>query len=174
MRRVSGGGVGGTVVTDVGRVAALRLGGLELHDVITALYGDSAGVMSGNGSWIGNIGGDVLRRFTVFLDYRHKRIILEPHAATGEPFEADMSGVAFTLPTGSGRIVVSDILRNSPASEAGLAPGDTVVAIDGVTPSETKLRELRQRLYHEGVEVELTLLRGGATKTVRLKTRRLI
>jgi PDZ domain/Aspartyl protease len=174
VRRVSGGGVGGTVVTDVGRVAALRLGELELHDVVTALYGDSAGVMSGNGSWIGNIGGDVLRRFTVFLDYRHKRIILEPHATTSEPFEADMSGVAFTLATGSGRIVVADILRNSPASEAGLAPGDTVVAIDGVAPSEVKLRELRQRLYHEGVEVELTLMRGGAAKTVRLKTRRLI
>ncbi len=174
VHRVAGGGVGGTVVTDVGRVAALELGGLELRDVVTSLYGDSAGVMSGNGNWIGNIGGDVLRRFTVVLDYRRRRIILEPHASTNEPFEADMSGVTFILPDSPGRIVVSDVLRNSPASAAGLAPGDTVIAIDGVAPNEARLRELRQRLYHEGVDVELTFMRAGATTTVHLRTRRLI
>jgi hypothetical protein len=174
VQRIGGGGVGGTVVTDVGRVATLKLGGLEVHNVITSLYGDSAGVMSGNENWIGNIGADVLRRFTVFLDYRRHRIILEAHASTNEPFEADMSGVTFTLPGSPGRIVVSDVLRNSPASAAGLAPGDTVIAIDGATPSDARLRDLRERLLHENVEVALTFLRGGEAKTVHLRTRRLI
>ena len=174
VRRVAGGGVGGAVVTDVGRVAALKLGKFEVHNVITSLYGDSAGVMSGNGSWIGNIGGDVLRRFNVFLDYRRHRIILEPHASTNEPFEADMSGVTFMLPNSPGRIVVSDVLRDSPGAAAGLAAGDTVIAIDGVPPNDARLRDLRQRLNHQNVEVELTFVRGGASKTVRLKTRRLI
>jgi predicted aspartyl protease len=174
VHRIAGGGVGGTVVTDVGRVATLKLGALEVHNVITSLYGDSAGVMSGNGSWIGNIGGDVLRRFTVFLDYRRHRIILEPHRSTNEPFEADMSGVTFTLPDSPGRIVVSDVLRDSPAAAAGLAAGDTVIAIDGVAPNEVRLRDLRERLNHEGVAVELTFVRGGQTKTARLRTRRLI
>jgi hypothetical protein len=174
VHRVIGGGVGGTAVTDLGRVAALELGGLEVRNVVTLLFGDSAGVMSGNGNWIGNIGGDVLRRFTVFLDYRHRRIILEPHAGTNEPFEADMSGVTFMLPTTPGRIVVSDVLRDSPAFDAGLAAGDTVTAIDGVAPNEARLRELREHFFHEGVEVALTFVRGRETKTVRIRTRRLI
>jgi hypothetical protein len=57
------------VTADIGRVAALKLGRLEIERPITSLQGDSAGVMSGNAEWIGNIGGDILRRFTVFLDY---------------------------------------------------------------------------------------------------------
>jgi hypothetical protein len=174
LRRIGGGGVGGPTESYEGRVPVLRLGGLELHDVITNLYGESAGLLSGNGGWIGNIGADILRRFTVYLDYRHKRIILEPHAGTNEPFESDMSGAAFMLAESGNRLVVADVTRPSPASEAGLVVGDTVVAVDGATASEDVLVKLRQRLRHDGENVELALIRGGATKIVRLRTRRLI
>jgi hypothetical protein len=174
VRRVSGGGVGGMVTTDVGRVAGLRLGGRELRDVVTTFYGDSAGVMSGNADWIGNIGGDVLRRFTVILDYQHRRIVLEANAGSAEAFEADMSGAALMLSSSPSRFIVSDVVRNSPAAEAGLAPGDLVLAVDGVVPDEGTLPDLRQRLNREGESVELTILRGRETKTVRLRTRRLL
>ena len=174
LHRVGGGGVGGPTASDEGRVPALRLGGLELHDVITNLYGDSAGVLSGNGGWVGNIGADILKRFTVYLDYRHNRIILEPHAGTNEPFEADMSGVAFMLAAPASRLLVTDVARPSPASEAGLVVGDTVVAVDGAPPSEDVLTRLRQRLRREGENIELSILRGGATTTIRFRTRRLI
>lgn len=166
--------MGGPTASDEGRVPELRLGALDLHDVITNLYGDSAGVLSGNGGWVGNIGADILKRFTVYLDYRHNRIILEPHAGTNEPFEADMSGVAFMLAAPARRLVVTDVARPSPASEVGLAVGDTVVAVDGALPSEDVLTRLRQRLRREGESIELTILRGGATSTIRFRTRRLI
>ena len=174
VRRVSGGGVGGMISADVGRVTGLRLGGRELHDVVTTFYGDSGGVMSGNSDWIGNIGGDVLRRFTVLLDYQHNRIIVEPRAGTDDPFETDMSGAAFTMAATPGRLIVADVVRNSPAFESGLAAGDTVVAVDGVAPGDHALTDLRQRLHHEGESVELTIMRGVGTKTVRLRTRRLV
>lgn len=174
VRRVAGGGVGGMVASDVGRVAGLRLGGRELRTVVTNFYGDSAGVLSGNADWIGNIGGDVLRRFTVFLDYQHRRIILEPNSESAEPFEADMSGAALMLAAHPGRFIVSDVVRNSPASEAGLVPGDTVLAVDGIVPDEGTLPELRERLHREGQTVELTIIRRGETRTIRLRTRRLV
>ena len=175
VHRVGGGGVGGMVSTDLGRVAGLRLGGRELHDVVTSFYGDSGGVMSGNPDWIGNIGGDVLRRFTVFLDYQHRRIIVEPHAGTGEAFETDMSGAALTIAGTPGRLVVKDVVRNSPAFEAGLAPGGTVVAVDGAVPGERTLTDLRDRLRHEGQSVELTIVRAGETRTIsRTKRARLV
>jgi PDZ domain-containing protein/aspartyl protease len=174
VQRIGGGGVGGMTRTDVGRVATLRLGGAEVHNVVTSLYGDSAGVMSGNEGWIGNIGGDVLRRFTVFLDYRHRRIILEPHAGTDQPFEGDMSGAGFVIADTTGRLVVTDIVRDSPAAQAGLAIGDTVVAVDGVPPGDRALPALRDRLHREGETVALSVLRGGATTTIRFRTKRLI
>ena len=45
----------------------------------------------------GNIGGAILRRFTVYLDYHAKRMIFEPNATTHDPFESDMSGVTFRM-----------------------------------------------------------------------------
>lgn len=65
-------GIGGRVMSDVGRVAQLKLGVVEIPRPVTALAGGSAGNFSGNDKWIGNIGGDILRRFTVFLDYANK------------------------------------------------------------------------------------------------------
>lgn len=174
VHRVASGGVGGTMASDVGRVAGLRLGGHELRDVVTDFYGDSAGVMSGNADWVGNIGGDVLRRFTVILDYPHRRIILEPHAGSTEAFEADMSGAGLMLAARPGRYIVSDVVRNSPAAEAGLEAGDEVLAVDGIVPNAGTLPDLRQRLQREGQSVELTILRGLETKLVRLRTRRLL
>jgi C-terminal processing protease CtpA/Prc len=124
--------VGGPVTSDVGRVEALTVGRVEVSRPVTALAGASAGNFSGNDEWIGNIGGDILRRYTVFLDYANKRMILEPHAGTSEPFEADMSGLSLvmndSLTSGVGRLTSFQDRR---ATDAGLAVGDTLVSIDG-------------------------------------------
>jgi len=174
VRRPSGGGVGGPATADIGRVAALRLGGVELHNVVTHLYGDSAGVFTGNPYWIGNIGGDALRRFTVILDYARSRIILEPRDRIDEPFETDMSGVAFIATSdGLDRIVVDYVLPGSPAAGAGLAAGDSLVAVEGAAVNEKTLIELRRRFRREGA-VELTLKRSGETRIVKLQLRRLV
>lgn len=61
-----------------------------LTNVVVALFGDSAGVLSSNSLWDGDIGADILRRYVVFFDYRANRMIRGPHAGTSEPFEADI------------------------------------------------------------------------------------
>src|SRR4029078_2660778 len=86
------GGVGGGMFADVGRVAALKLGAVQLSRPITQPAG-AAGAMTGTAEWVGNMGGEIRRRFTVYLDYSNKRIILERHERTDEPFEADMAGI---------------------------------------------------------------------------------
>ena len=174
IRRRSGGGVGGPVTADMGRVAALKIGVVEVTRPVTSLQGDSAGVMSGNADWIGNIGGDILRRFTVFLDYGNKRMILEPHAGTSEPFEADMSGLALVMNDSLTSAVVDYVVPASAATDAGLIVGDTLVSIDGQPANGAAIRELRKRLRRDGERIVLVVRRGGETRTVTLVLRRLV
>lgn len=174
LRRRGGGGVGGPVEAEFGRVGSLNIGGLKLAAPITSLHGDAAGVFTANPHWDGNIGGDILRRFTVLLDYERKRMILEPHARTSEPFEADMSGAALMLGASPNELLVDLLLAGAPAAEAGLLTGDVVVAIDDQPVHARTLVELRPRLRREGQTVRLTVLRAGERQVVTFTTRRLV
>lgn len=174
VRRRGGGGVGGATWTDVGRVAGLRIGNLEIARPTTVLFGDSAGVFTTPGTWVGNIGGEVLRRFTVFLDYKHNRMIFEPHAGTTEAFESDMSGIGFVMDDSLRTLIVDTVVPDSPAAAAGIVSRDTITAIDGRPSTSTELRELRKRLKREGERVSFTIRHGGEAKTVVIVTRRLV
>ena len=174
VRRHGGGGVGGANWSNVGRVEGLRLGTLELSRPTTALFGDSAGVYSTRGTWVGNIGGEILRRFTVFLDYKHNRMILEPNGGTSEAFESDMSGIGFVMDDNLQTLIVDSVVPDSPASASGIVVRDTITAIDGRPATPLELRELRKRFKRDGERVSLTIRHGGETKTVVIVTRRLV
>ena len=174
VRRRGGGGVGGATWTDVGRVDGLRIGNLEIAKPTTTLFGDSAGVFTTPGTWVGNIGGDILRRFTVFLDYKHNRIIFEPHSGTSEVFESDMSGIGFVMDDSLHTLIIDSVVPDSPAGAAGLVARDTVTAVDGRPATATELQELRKRLKRDGERVSFTIRHGGETKTVVIVTRRLV
>lgn len=174
IRRPAGGGIGGPATADHGRVPIFRIGGVELRGVVTQMFGDDAGVFSGNGAWVGNIGSDVLRRFTVFLDYEGGRMILEPHARTGEPFEADMSGATLIGNAEFTQILVDFVLPGSAAAQAGLAQGDVITAVDGRALEPRTLITLRDRLRRAGESVALSVRRGTEATVIRLTTRRIL
>ncbi len=126
-----GRGVGGDVSLRIGGIQGLRLGGLTLERPIAALVNESAGRVAVPGS-AGNIGGLVLRRFRVIFDYPRRRLILEPNATFGEPFEYDMSGLALmAAPPEFRSFRVLRVIEGSPASELDIRPGDEVETVDG-------------------------------------------
>lgn len=174
MHRPAGRGAGGVTMADVARVPSFTLGSVTIEKPIIYLYGDSAGVLSTGNLGAGNIGGDVLRRFTVYLDYKARRMILEPHDATNEPFEADMSGLQLTVDRDSAGFRVDFVLDKSPASELGMRKGDHIVAIDGKPASLQVLEELRNRFRREGEHVSITVKRGMTPVVFELVTRRLV
>ncbi len=171
--RPAGSGMGGVAWGHLGRVAAVRLGGIELPSVITALYGDAAGVFTSGSQFQANIGGEILRRFVVSIDYKHKAIVLEPNGVT-DPFETDMSGAWYQGDETAGGLRVRDPLPDSPAAIAGLADGDIVLAIDGRSPLEMDSAERHRVMERDGATVVLKVLHDGAEREVRLVLRRLI
>jgi len=174
VRRTGGGGVGGSTTSDIGRVASLSIGGIELARPLVNLFGDSAGALSVSSSWEGNIGGAILRRFTVFLDYQGKRMIFEPNATLHDAFEADMSGMLLRLDDSLTTVVVETVAPGSPAAAAGVLPGDEIVSADGVPGGQKLLGELRERLRKPGERVLFVVRRNGEERRIEVVTRRMV
>ncbi|MBI2935723.1 MAG: trypsin-like peptidase domain-containing protein [Chloroflexi bacterium] len=74
--------------------------------------------------------------------------------STGKALELD-------LPVRKG-VVILQVVRNSPASRAGIQPGDVIVSINGAPI--TRLKDLQKQLreeYQAGQEVTVRILRSG-------------
>ena len=175
IRRRTGRGVGGSSWATIGRIARLQLGTAELQMPVTSMYGDSAGVMSSS-NFDCNVGGEVLRRFMVYLDYGRKEMILEPLANVDDPFEGDMSGAAFRIDSaaGGGGVRISDLMPKGPSEAAGLREDDLIISIDGRPAIEYGLEALRRRFRRVGGEVEFKVRRGQEEQVIRVPVRRLI
>jgi predicted metalloprotease with PDZ domain len=116
----------------------------------------------------------ILQKFKAILDYKNNRVILEPNARFDEPTDYNRSGlVLVSVGENYQTFRIKAVADHSPASEAGLRVGDTLIAIDGHRVSELSLSELRFKLQLAKA-CELLVERDGARLKIPLKLRDLI
>lgn len=158
----------------IARIEELRLGDIAIHHPVVQFSQDTEGDAANTGS-DGLIGGELLRRFRVTIDYSRSRVLLKPGRAIQEAYEFDGSGLslaaegpAFTA------IRVRALVMESPAAQAGLAVGDYVLEIDDTPVTRIPLPEIRRQFRKIGHSFRLKIDRGGNTRIVVFKTRRLI
>lgn len=170
----TGMGIGGPTVDTEARIKSLKIGRFQLDNVIADFSQAKAGVLSED-NFAGVIGGEILRRFTVVLDYPHHRMIIAPNQTFATPYDIDMSGLFLTSEAGSGRFKVYSVVKGSPAAEAGILEGDVIEAVDDKPVSQFNLEQMRQMFKGaEGAEHRLTLGRQGRTRSAKFRLRRLI
>src|SRR6185503_13266743 len=113
-------------------------------------------------------------KFRVFLDYNRERIILEPAASFGEPFNRAFGGLALTAEDKNYTTFrITEVLENSPASEVGLQENDVIIKIDDQPASQLTLTKLSEMLERP-VTYRLTIRRGDRTLQVALTPRKLV
>jgi hypothetical protein len=170
---IEGRAVGGEIAGVVGRVTALRLGRTLIDHPVTVFTRVSTGPFA-SAEAQGDIGAGILEKFTVILDYSRMRIILEPNAKFPEPQEYNRSGFSLSSSGPDYRTFRVDVVaEDSPAAEAGLQTGDTLVAIDGRPAERYSLSEIRLMLKDARV-CRLTVRRGGSRLDLTLKLRRVV
>ncbi len=168
-----GGAEGSMSRTLQGRVKNIQVGRFMINNPIVSFSQAEADKDATDGD--GQIGGEVLRRFRLILDYSRQRIILEPNEHLAEPVEADMSGFELVAEGANLKtLTINEVLANSPAASAGLQEEDELTAINGRPVTEFSLEQIRQMLKQERKEYVLTLKRGSQTLQVKVKLRRLI
>jgi hypothetical protein len=165
-------GVGGQAALVIGRLDALRLGPFAFAQPVVGFSRATQGATASDAR-DAILGAEILRRFTVTIDYPHKRVILEPNARLGDPFDFDMSGLVLAKdPRGTVRVLA--VRADTPAAQLDIHPGDELVSIDGraadVLPLDTVLRWFRvpDRDYRLG------LRRAGQPLELVIHTKRLI
>ena len=169
-----GRGLSGLVRGYLGRVLTLHLGRYTLRSVVTsfpeAAYVHRRVDVPRNG----NVGYELLKRFSLVIDYPHQRLLLRPNVAFADAFEHDMSGLDL-LATGSEyrRYLIMRVEPGSPADLAGLEPDEELLTINLLPVSGFSLTQLGRLLHSgDGRMLLLVLRRSNGelhTTTLRLK-----
>ncbi|HEY6802026.1 MAG TPA: aspartyl protease family protein [Pyrinomonadaceae bacterium] len=169
-----GEGIGGRLKFTEARIHSLSIGKYTMSRPIVSISQDVEGF--GAGSAAGVIGGELLRRFTLVLDYSTSRIRLRPNDDFGEPYEVDMSGLELvTKPDDFSAIIIKSVLAGYPAAKAGLRAGDEIVAINKRPASQFNLDVLTKMFKQDRKEYLLTIRRTGAVlQNVKLKLKRAV
>ena len=173
IRAIGVGGAGGKVSGRIGRVKSLQLGKYIVANPLTLFSEDKAGAMA-TSSLVGNIGQLVASKFKVFLDYGRTRIILEPTSTFADSM--DRAGTGFALTTEGkdhATVRITEVLENSPASEAGLQIDDVLLSVDGTPASDLSVSRLLE-MFDRPNSYKLIVKRGEKTLPVTLVTRKLI
>jgi predicted aspartyl protease len=166
-----GHGVGGTSKTSIGRIRALTIGPYTLHEPVVELSHAQRGTEAGC-TVPASIGERVLSRFTLYLDYAHERLILEPNAHLDDPFENDMSGLDLAAAGPRFRHLKIVAVRDASAgAQARLQAGDEIVAAGGTRISGRDVSRLQERFRRQS-DIRLTIARAGKTLHVTLHLHR--
>ena len=147
---ILGWGLSGAIDGKLGRIQRFTLGKFSFKNVLST-FGASQMVREQLiPDRIGSIGGEILRRFTLILDYKSERIYLKRNYNFHRSFSQNKSGlnVAAEGP-GFKTFIVVHVMEGSPAAKAGILVGDKIVAINGKVAAQLSLEEIQDIFYAE-------------------------
>ncbi len=171
----SGFGVGGSTSAVVGRLQSLQLGTALFENPFITVSQDKGGAGADENE-AGLIGGRLLSRCRVFLDYSDGRLILEPSDRIASPFNWNKSGMSIST-GGRGNFhhfTIRTIVTGSPAEQAGMMVGDQLLAIGDRAAADWDSHEISELFRGKDQDLDLVLGRDGEKISVKLKLRDII
>jgi aspartyl protease len=161
-------GLGGKFQMHLTVIKQLRIGNYKFKSVPTYLYADIYNATSypRTGGLIGN---DLLQRFNVVINYPAGEINLLPNSHFEDPFDYIYTG--FAMYYINGKIIVDDIISNSPAEKAGLQKGDILFGIQN--NFSNNIRQYRDLLQFSKAKRRLTIMRNGQLFMLFIKPQRI-
>jgi PDZ domain-containing protein len=168
-REVVGGyGLGGQSRGLLARPGELDLGRLAVRAPV-ALISSSWRRNTAMSRIAGNIGGGLLKRFLVILDYPDGMLYLQPNPHFAEPDVFDRSGLWIMRITDRSAFEIADVVSDSPASKAGLRVGEKILKVNQADAAAFTVATLRQQLEKEpGTNVDLEVQGEDGIRTVVL------
>jgi hypothetical protein len=121
----------------------------------------------------GEIGGGMLRRFTVTLDYVRKIAYFEGNGELRSDDHEDMSGISVAAGGSSLKTMEVTLVRpGSPGSDAGIQKGDVIEGIDEEAASDISVASARALFTNVGHKYKLLINHDGKTRTVNVTMKR--
>lgn len=156
-------GLGGKKDMEVTVIREFRFGNYKFKKLPVYIFDDDYNLTSY--PFLGGlIGNDLLRRFNVVLNYSAREIHLAPNTHFREDFDYSYSGIGLFASGAS--ILVSDVIPQSPADDAGLKVGDEIVGMNNYF--NTNMTNYRTLLQSSGSKIRIIFRRDGKLSETKL------
>jgi hypothetical protein len=164
---VNGFGFGGPAMGKLGRLDSVGIGMFDMPGLVADLTTQTQGAFA-QPFLAANVGGGLLKRFTLFLDYGTGTMALTPNASYGTRDGYERAGL-FLL-NKNGQKIVYDVRPGTPAESAGILKGDTLATVDGKDASAMSLDDVRRMFFEApGTTLHLGLTaKNGTTRNATL------
>ena len=159
-------GLGGKKQMQLTTVRNFRLGPYRFKRVPAYIFDDDFNVTSY--PYLGGlIGNDLLRRFNVILNYEKRDIYITPNSHYREQFDYSYTGLNFYVV--NNEVVITDVMKNSPAEKAGFLPDDVIMAVNN---NFTKnIQAYKTALQTPGDKVKILVYRNGQPLMLTLRVK---
>jgi predicted aspartyl protease len=141
---ITGKGIGGYLEGDLVNLKELTLGGFTMTKVLTDLSRQTGGGFFSK-THAGNIGAEILSRFTVTFNYAQKKLYLQKNSEYTRSYDVPRAGMVVDMVNGN--IIVVSLSPRSPASEVGIEKGDRVLGLNGIPTKHLRVQEVNGMLH---------------------------
>ena len=158
------GGVGGSRTDYIFKADKVTVAGNDLLDMRLDYSGNRQGMMAED-SFDGLVGNGLLEHFDVIIDFAKCEIWLRPNRnfGTTKRYDSEM-----TLTPQADGWLVNGLTEGSNAHRAGIKRGDVITSINGLTPSEVDIKQLKTMGYSED-DWTVAIMRNGSEQKITFK-----
>jgi hypothetical protein len=169
-------GLNGIISGYMGRTKNFNIGRYQIKNIITSFPDFGLVAAKNKIPRNGNLGIDMLRRFNITFDYSRQMMYLKPNRFYKEPFEHDMCGIELIAGGETYRqYTIYKIYPDTPAAEAGLLPGDELIAINSSMLKDMEITAVSKLLRsRHGRRLSILLKRNESLIFTQLMLKRQI
>lgn len=146
-------------------VKELKLGPYRFFDVPTYLYQDDYNVIRYPFAG-GLFGNELLRRFNMTFNYGQREIHLMPNNHFDEPFDYAYTGLG--MYSIDGKVLIEDIVPDSPAEKAGFKLGDEIIAVGNNL--SRNIQAYKNLLLVANQRIKVVVMRDNKLVEINLRT----
>lgn len=156
-----------------GHVISFSFGAQKIEDLPIGITTAQSGIQASK-KVSGIMGSQLLRKFNIAIDLQSKKMYFQKNSSFDEKLNVNCSGLDLQMSRDMQKLLVHQVIENSPASDAGIKVDDEVISLNGTSVKEMDFPDIVKKLKQKGEQVSLVLSRGGAEKTYDLSLRSLI
>ncbi len=172
-----GAGLGGYIEGYVGRTHAFDIGSNQSNEVVTYFQDinpqTDTSVLNGRNGILGN---KMMKRFHLIINYPKEKLYIKPNRFFKKSFKFDKSGLVIIAASVSlDSYLIHEVIKDTPAADAGLLPGDKILSINKIPAAFLTLSGITRILRKkEGKQITLKIKRNGEKLKFKFRLRKLI
>ncbi len=169
-----GKGISGYLMGNIGRVKKVMLGETEIKKPLVSYPdADFLHIQGQKIEWEGIIGGEIIKRHEIILDYPREKLIMRPGINHGRPFNTSLTGLEVAAKGETHqKFIIHYVRPGSTGYESGIWAGDRIMAINNIPYTQLTMEDVLDKISGTtGSIIRLTIQRDYEIITTEITLR---